>query len=42
MGWTARDDEQEREVRRGYDSDWFERRGVDHLLDEPPSRHWRR
>jgi uncharacterized protein YndB with AHSA1/START domain len=33
---------QEREERRGYGPGWFERRGVDHLLDEPPSRHWRR
>ncbi|HZI18666.1 MAG TPA: SRPBCC family protein [Pyrinomonadaceae bacterium] len=39
---AERERERGGEGRRGYESDWFERRGVDHLLDEPPSRGWRR
>jgi uncharacterized membrane protein len=51
---TPREREMERERRmerersreerseRDRDSDWFERRGVDRLLEDPPSSRWRR
>jgi uncharacterized membrane protein len=42
QGEEGREGERAREEQRGYEPGWFERRGVDHLLDEPPSRRWRR